>query len=234
MSPGRDWYFALTIILLLAICGYSATIVATAIGVNGGRSAQLASTVARSQSLANEFLKTSTGPALDDLRKAFADVEGQRVNLVSEVNYGNLRVFDINTWQCFFRPTPNCFHRNASESNLLLIALFSGILGASLLFLTNIRTDLQAAEPLLVGSRGFASFICLIPIGAIMGLFALTLMRGTQGALLAPVTSLVQIDNPYGVAFACTVAAFFSDRILTVISKWVDQLGTRQDLKGEK
>jgi hypothetical protein len=232
MSRTRDWYFISTIFLLLAICYYGATIVTIAISVNAGRAAQLASADARSQYLANQVLKTPTGPAFDSLQTEIAALNRDRADLVSQVNFGKSDLWNIPSLPCFYRPAPNCFHRSSSEMNLMLLGVFSGLLGASLLILVAIRTDLLAAQPVLTGSRVFVSFICLIPIGVIMGLLALFLMRGTQGTLVAPVSSFVQIDNPYGVAFGCTIAAFFSDRILVGLSKLVDHFGLGQDARG--
>jgi hypothetical protein len=213
----------------LVICFYATTIVATAISVNAGRAAQLAGTLARSQFLANQLLKTPSGPPFDSLQTHITDVERDRQRLIDQVNFGDAGVRDRTPpLPCFYRPVPDCFHRSSSEMNLLVIALFSGMLGASLLTLIAIRTDLQAVQAVLVGPRVFLSLVCLVPIGVIMGLLALFLMRGTQGALVAPVSSFVQIDNPYGVAFGCTVAAFFADRILASLSKLIDHFGLGQ------
>jgi hypothetical protein len=225
MTRTRDWYFISTMFLLLAVCLYATTIVMTAISVNAGRTAQLASTDARSQYLANQVLRTPNGPAFDALQEEITKLNNDRADLIIQVNFGMPKLWKMPPLPCFYRPVPDCFHRSSSEMNLLILGLFSGTLGACLLILVAIRADMQAAQPVLVGPRMFVSFICLIPIGVIMGLLALFLMRGTQGTLVAPVSSFVQVDNPYGVAFGCTVAAFFSDRILIGLSRLVDHFG---------
>ena len=54
-----------------------------------------------------------------------------------------------------------------------------------------------------------------------------SLLRGIKGALLTPVADVVQVENPYGIAFACSVAALFSDQIIAWLSKLVGALPTR-------
>ena len=234
MGRTRDWYFISTMFLLLVICYYATSFVTIAVSVNSGRTAQLASTDARSQYLANQLLKSPTGPAFDSLQAEISSLNRERADLIGQVNFGKAELRSISPLPCFYRPAPNCFHRSSSEMNLMVLGIFSGWLGASLLILVAIRTDLQAAQPVLTGPRVFVSFICLMPIGVIMGLLALFLMRGTQGALITPVSNFVQVDNPYGVAFGCTIAAFFSDRILVGLSKLVDHFGPGRDSKCSK
>src|SRR6266700_3242864 len=168
MNRARDWYFISTVTLLLVVCFYGTTVVTIAISVNAGRAAQLVSMGARSQYLANEILKTPTGPGFDSLQTEIARLNQDRGDLIGQVNFGKAELRSIPPLPCFYRPVPNCFHRSSSEMNLMILGLFSGILGASLLILVAIRTDLQATQPVLVGPRVFVSFICLIPIGVIM------------------------------------------------------------------
>jgi hypothetical protein len=56
--------------------------------------------------------------------------------------------------------------------------------------------------------------LSLLASGVIFGLLIVYLLRGTKGALLTPVANVIQVENPYGIAFACVVAAFFSDRVV--------------------
>ena len=90
------------------------------------------------------------------------------------------------------------------------------------------RAQATCNQPAASNSGTIVSVVCLIPIGVVIALLTLYLLRGTKGALLMPVAEVVQVENPYGIAFACTAAAFFSDRILSWLSTLVDRLPVRR------
>jgi hypothetical protein len=50
-------------------------------------------------------------------------------------------------------------------------------------------------------------------------------MRGAKGALLSPVSNVIQVESPFGIAFACTFAAFFSDQILAALAAVAERFG---------
>ena len=72
------------------------------------------------------------------------------------------------------------------------------------------------------------SLICLIPIGSIVGLLTLFLLRGANGTVLTQVSGVVQVESPFAIAFACTLAALCLGsrpfRIVTLArSYWSDE-----------
>jgi hypothetical protein len=69
------------------------------------------------------------------------------------------------------------------------------------------------------------SLICLLPIGSAIGLLTVFILRGAKGAILTQVSNVVQVESPFGIAFACTLAAFFSDRILAALSRLLEHFG---------
>jgi hypothetical protein len=77
---------------------------------------------------------------------------------------------------------------------------------------------------LAADTSSILSIVCMFPTGMIFGLLTLYLLRGTRGTLLAPISDVVQVEDPYGVAFACTIAALFSDRIILWLTKLVSFL----------
>jgi len=91
----------------------------------------------------------------------------------------------------------------------------------------------RVQHPALAGKDCNLSVVCLVPTGMIVGLLTIFLLRGTKGALLTPVADVVQVENPYGIAFACSVAAMFSDQIIAWLSKLVGALPARGPQQSE-
>jgi hypothetical protein len=104
----------------------------------------------------------------------------------------------------------------------------SGALGACLSLLVGFRARAISGNPTPQTKGELTSVICLIPTGMALALVTLYLLRGTKGAFLTPIADVVQVENPYGIAFACTMAAFFSDRILAWLSRMVDSISPRK------
>jgi hypothetical protein len=191
-----------------------------AISVNTGRTQDLQNIETQIQ---QDVSKIALDPNAKDVTDLLADLKKQNDNrnsLVGKIGYGDGNLWDMPTYDCIFPVTPDCFHRNASETNNLYLAMASGALGGCLFLLLRIR---RWAIPGGFGPGASSIYaLSIIVGGTIIGLLVIFLMRGTKGALLTPVSGLVQVENPYGIAFACMAAAFFSDRVLTWLSSFID------------
>jgi hypothetical protein len=213
-----------TIVTAVVYCVY-------AISVNTGRTQDLQNTEAQIQEDAS---KIAMDPNAQDVGDLLTDLKKQNANrnaLRGKIGYGDGTLWDTPTYKCLFPMTPDCFHRNASETNNLNLAIASGALGGCLFLLLRFRrwAISERTEP------GTAPIYALSIIvgGSIVGLLIIFLMRGTKGALLTPVSDVVQVENPYGIAFACMAAAFFSDRLLAWLSQFVDaRLAPKGDAAG--
>jgi hypothetical protein len=109
--------------------------------------------------------------------------------------------------------------------NTIYLGIASGVLGVCLLFFMSVRADAVAPVQTMWNLGTLISLICLIPTGVIVGLLTLFVLKGAKGAMLSEVSNVVQVDSPFGVAFACTVAAFFSDRIIAAFSRMLEHFG---------
>jgi len=211
---------SLTIAVLLVGVLYSVF----AISINSGRIAQLLSFESRMQDKAAAIAKDPHASNVDALQSELATLTGDRDSLRGQIYYGKSEDWGLGFVHCILPLDGRCFHRNASETNNLYLAMASGALGACLSLLLGFRAQATSDQPAPRISGNVVSVVCLIPLGLIVGLLTLYLLRGTKGALLTPLSEVVQIENPYGIAFACTMAAFFSDRILSWLSTLVDRL----------
>ena len=192
-----------------------------AISVNAGRISQLLQEETTVQAKSAEIAKGGQPADLQGLRDDLANATGNRDSLRGQINYGKDEFWSLTFWHCVVPLEPKCFHRNSSETNNLYIAMSGGILGVCLFLLLTFRDKERTASSLEKKDNPFVLFVCFIPIGMIIGLLTLYLLRGTRGALLTPVADVVQVENPYGIAFASTVAAFYSDRIIAFLSSIV-------------
>jgi len=218
-TKASNIYFAMTLCILVIVSFLSATHLSLSIAVNAGRSAQLAIIEARTQFLANQIVKLPQGKSL---QSRLDNLNAARLHLIDEINYGNQTKEGLTFFNCAASSNSDCYHRNSSETNYIHIGIFGGLIGISLMLLMTIKDDIRAGNPRARSLATLLSLVCLIPIGTIMGLLALFVLRGTRGALQTPIADVIQIENPYGIAFGCTVAAFFADRILSGLSRFVD------------
>lgn len=215
-------YFAMTLCILIFVSFLSTTHLSLSIAVNAGRSAQLAIIEARTQFLANQIVKLPEGKSL---QSGLDELNAARLSLIAEINYGNQKTAGLTFFNCAGSSNASCYHRNSSETNYIHIGIFGGLIGISLMLLMTIKDDIRAGKRRVRSLATLLSLVCLIPIGAIMGLLALFLLRGTRGALQTPIADVIQVENPYGIAFGCTIAAFFADRILSGLSRLIDHFG---------
>jgi hypothetical protein len=177
------------------------------------------------QASATQLAKNPAPEDVPLIRAALSDLNAQRIGHQKEIDFGNDKFWSLTFYDCALTFNVNCFHRNSSAMNVLYLGIASGILGVCLLFFITIRVDAISPIPAMWNLSTLISLICLIPTGVIVGLLTLFLLRGAKGAVLTPVSDVVQVESPFGVAFACTLAAFFSDRILATLSRLVDHFG---------
>jgi hypothetical protein len=97
------------------------------------------------------------------------------------------------------------------------------LIGASLYLLLGIylQVSTRSADD---ASNSLMAVVTFLPLGMIVGLSTLFAIRGTKGALLAPIANVVQLENPYGLAFVTTLAAFGSVRVLTTVAGLIDSI----------
>jgi len=200
-----------------------------AVAINNDRITHLVNIQSQIQQRVNDIAKAAQGSSLQQLQTELTDLNSKRDDLNGKMLYGSGEKLSFT--QCFLPVNPACFHRNSSEQNNLWVAMGSGALGVILFLLRGFRTvasDNRPQEP-----STLLSVVCLVPTGMIVGLLTIFLLRGTKGALLTPVADVVQVENPYGIAFACSVAAMFSDQIIAWLSKLVGALPARGPQQSE-
>ena len=197
------------------------------VSINSARISDLQGIDSAIRDQAAEIAKNPPPEKLNDLKAALSDLNAQHVGKQKEIDYGNNKFFYLTFRQCLLPIDPKCFHRNSSADNIQLLAVACGLLGVCLFFFISIRKDTFLPVQLLVGPKVLISAVCLIPTGAILGLLTLFLMRGAKGALLSPVSNVVQVESPFGVAFACIFAAFFSDQILAALLKTAEKFSAK-------
>ena len=187
-----------------------------AISINAGRVSDLQSLEARIQAQVGKIALDPKSIELNKMIQTLTTLNADRDKLRDEINKGNRgsdpELSSHPVLYCLVPTDPNCFHRNASETNNLHLAMASGVLGACLLLFLRFRD--QAIGRKLEAGGSVVYVLSLLASGVIFGLLIVYLLRGTKGALLTPVANVIQVENPYGIAFACVVAAFFSDRVV--------------------
>jgi hypothetical protein len=47
----------------------------------------------------------------------------------------------------------------------------------------------------------------------------------SKGTVLSQVSDVVQVESPFGIAFACILSALFSDRILASLGRLLEHFG---------
>ena len=217
MTPGKEEAanvasILLTIIALVVGVFYSVF----AISINAGRIGKLQSPEAQTQEQLGKIAIDPHASNVDALLENLKKLSADRDSLLDQIRYGQSEFWSLPFLHCIFPLDPNCFHRNASETNNLYLAMASGVLGACLFLFFRFRD--QAIGKKLEASGSIVYVVCLISSGIVVGLLMVYLLRGTKGALLTPVANVVQVENPYGIAFTCMAAAFFSDRIISWLS----------------
>jgi hypothetical protein len=195
------------------------------ISINTARISDLAGIEAAIQTSAAQIAKNPTGNDAIAFKNALSDLNAQKNGKQKEIDYGQQEKWHLGFKECLFLFSADCFHRNSSAMNTLYLSIAGGILGICLSFFIAARKDASSPEPVLKTQSPLISIVFLIPMGAIIGLLTLFLLRGAKGAVLSPVADVVQVESPFGVAFACIFAAFFSDRILAGLGRLADHFG---------
>ena len=140
------------------------------------------------------------------------------------MDYGDRQHGNLGLKHCLLGRDPNCFHRNSSWTNTAYLGLAAGILGACLSFFVLLRNDAVSEVPKMWALSTPISLVCTLPIGGAIGLLVLFLLQGSTGTVLTQVSGVVQVESPFGVAFACTLAALFSDRLIQTLARLLDNI----------
>jgi hypothetical protein len=211
------------VLIILSVMLIALAYVILAISVNAGRISHLQRIEATIQSLASQIARDPHSTEIQTLQDQLKQNNNERDSQLGEIEYGNYKFWGLPFWTCAFPSSADCLHKNASETNNLYLSLASGLLGASLYLLLGIYLQVSAQAPSNI-SYNLRAVTAFLPLGMMVGIATLTAIRGTKGALVAPVANVVQLDNPYGIAFITTLAAYASVRILTLASGLVDSI----------
>ena len=218
------FYFASIVINMFFFVMAIAYIMLT-ISVNAGRISDLSLIKSNLQASSKELTQNRTPEDFIAIRNAILDNSSKLAKQKKDIDFGDERFHAMTFRQCALAFDANCFHRNSSWMNNIYLGMACGILGACLSFFVLLRTDAVTDSPTMWRLSTLISLICLIPIGSIVGLLTLFLLRGANGTVLTQVSGVVQVESPFGIAFACTLAALFSDRVLSALSRLLDHIG---------
>jgi hypothetical protein len=210
--------------LILALMFISLCYMILAISVNSGRISHLQRLEGKIQAIAGQISRDPQSTEVKSLQEQLVKNNNERDSNLGEVEYGNNEFWGLPFLQCAIPTSANCFHKNASETNNLFLALASGVMGACLYLLLGIYRQFSPDVSSGDDAYSLLAITTFLPMGMMVGLATLFAIRGTKGALLAPVADVVQLENPYGIAFVTTLAAFASVRILTLAAGLVDSI----------
>ena len=217
------FYFASIAINLFFFVLAVAYIIQT-ISINAGRISDLALIDSNLKASAIELTQNRTAEDVAKIRDAIIDNNNRRAKQKKDIDYGDAQFHSMGFKECVLALNPNCFHRNSSWTNTAYLGIAAGILGACLSFFVLLRNDAASETPKMWTLGTLISLVCLLPIGSAIGLLVLFLLQGSSGAVLTQVSGVVQVESPFGVAFACTMAALFSDRIVQTLSRLLDNI----------
>jgi hypothetical protein len=214
----------LSLFIILAAIFFALIYTIIPISVNSGRITHLQREEAQIQSVVSQIARDPTAPGVKESQAVLIDLNSKRESLIGEIEWGAYQHWHLSFAECLVSIQADCFHKNASETNILYLAMASGVIGSCLFLLLGIYTQtLPQSQPgyHLVSLPAVVSFI---PIGLLVAMATLFAVRGTKGALLAPISDVVQLENPYGIAFVTSFAAFASLRVLSIASGLIDWL----------
>lgn len=194
------------------------------ISINSGRISDLALIDSNLKASAVELTQNRTAEDVSAIREAIKDNSNRRAKQKKDMDYGDERFRNLGLKDCFLGRNPQCFHRNSSWSNTAQLGFAAGILGACLSFFVLLRNDAVSEQPKMWALSTLISLVCTLPIGGAIGLLVLFLLLGSTGTVLTQVSGMVQVESPFGVAFACTLAALFSDRLVQTLSRLLDSM----------
>lgn len=216
--------FSITAILSVTFVALAYMVLA--ISVNSGRISHLQRGDAKIQAATSQISRDPRSSEVSTLQTQLLDFNRQKDSDLGEIEYGAQEFWSLSFLQCAIPTTAQCFHKNASETNNLYLALAGGVIGGCLylllgmyVFVSTVRVEKPDRDPF-----SLLAVTTYLPMSMMVGLATLFAVRGTKGALLSPVANIVQLENPYGIAFVTTVAAFASVRILTLATGLVDTI----------
>ena len=217
------FYFA-SIAINLFFFVLAVTYIIHAISINAGRISDLALIDSNLKASAIELTQNRTAEDIAAIRDAIKDNTSRRAMQKKDMDYGDHKFLTLGFKDCALGFNPNCFHRNSSWTNTAYLGIAAGILGACLSFFVLLRNDAVSEAPKMWTLATLISLVCVLPIGSAIGLLVLFLLQGANGAVLTQVAGVVQVESPFGGAFACTIAALFSDRIVQTLSRLLDNI----------
>jgi hypothetical protein len=211
----------LSLFIILGLIFISLCYMILAISVNAGRISHVQRVEGKIQNIANQIAKDPKSTTVTDLQKQINDWNNERDSHLGQIEYGQSDYWGTPMSECAIPLKTRCFHKNDSETNNLFLALASGLIGASLYLLLGIYLQVSARSS-EDASNNLMAVVTFLPLGMVVGLLTLFAIKGTKGALLAPVADIVQLADPYGLAFVATLAAFGSVRVLTMVAGLID------------
>lgn len=213
----------LSLAIILILIFVSLCYMILTISVNAARISHIQRIEGEIQSIANQIAKDPQSTGVADLQKKLSERNNERDSHLGQVEYGQDKFWGKPRSECIIPFEAGCFHKNSSKTNNLFLALAGGLIGASLYLLLGIY--LQVSAPSTDdASNNLMAVATFLPLGMVVGLSTLFAIRGTKGALLAPIANVVQLENPYGLAFVATLAAFGSVRVLTTVAGLIDSI----------
>jgi hypothetical protein len=220
----RKGYQAVGLMLIFGLMFVSLCYIILAISVNSGRISHLQRIDGKIQEIAGQISRDPQSTEVKSLQEQLVKYNNERDSDLGEVEYGNYQFWGTPFLTCAVPLNANCFHKNASETNNLFLALAGGVMGACLYLLLGIYRQLSPDIPSSNEGLSLLAIITFLPMGMMVGLATLFAIRGTKGVFLAPIADVVQLENPYGIAFVTTLAAFASIRVLTLAAGLVDSI----------
>src|ERR1700738_807195 len=211
----------LSLFIILGLIFISLCYMILAISVNAGRISHVQRVEGKIQNIANQIATDPQSTTVTDLKKQINDWNNERDSHLGQIEYGQSDYWGTPMSECAIPLKTRCFHKNDSETNNLFLALARGLIGASLYLLLGIYLQVSARSS-EDASNNLMAVVTFLPLGMVVGLLTLFAIKGTKGALLAPVADIVQLADPYGLAFVATLAAFGSVRVLTMVAGLID------------
>lgn len=200
--------FRFFVIIVIAVLALPNAILA--VSTNAERWNQLAAVDNGIQRITLELGKgTSDAARLADIKTQLSKLESDRASIVGEVGYGNYLYWNHPRARCVFFPGSRCFHKNSSEHNNILLAMAAGVIGAILGVALSAYSNRCSVQ--LCGAMW--RFLT----GGTVGLLMLLAIKSLKGPALTTVSDALDLNAPWGIAFACTLAGLFADDFIRIL-----------------
>lgn len=191
-----------------------------AVSANAERWNQLAAVDNGIQRITLELGKgTGDTVRLGDIRAQLSKLEGDRASIVGQIGYGNYLYWSHPRARCVFFPGSRCFHKNSSEHNNILLAMAAGVIGAILGVALSAYSNRCSVQ--LCGAMW--RFLT----GGAVGLLMLLAIKSLKGPALTTVSDALDLNAPWGIAFACTLAGLFADDFIRILDALFRQLADK-------